>query len=307
MPNTKESDLLNEWKTEIALLILRSNRNNENIQTNFDYKIYLNRITRNELFTKSFDYLKLPRIHMEFDENYDTLSSLVDRNTPLQDWVQKKLRNLSFVNNPDDIVKMRIHALNGLFQELGIHQSQEIESFLNPNVYEWSNWLTPTTVGKYPKFNTLYYLIILDTEDLMNDESGLRSKGIWTSFDQISNPTPPNDFYELTKLSRFLTIANLREYIENEYRQTAIEKVLPSIEHFNDGSIAFLPGDFLYPKYVPLIAKRLPRLHNETIEEFSRLSRKEFGSMNRIEIRGFNLKVKTSDSMELKNRMKPKF
>lgn len=242
MPNTKESDLLNEWKTEIALLILRSNRNNENIQTNFDYKIYLNRITRNELFTKSFDYLKLPRIHMEFDENYDTLSSLVDRNTPLQDWVQKKLRNLSFVNNPDAIVKMRIHALNGLFQELGIHQSQEIESFLNPNVYEWSNWLTPTTVGKYPKFNTLYYLIILDTEDLMNDESGLRSKGIWTSFDQISDPIPPNDFYELTKLSRFLTIANLREYIENEYRQTAIEKVLPSIEHFNDGSIAFLPG-----------------------------------------------------------------
>lgn len=111
-------------------------------------------------------------------------------------------------------------------------------------LFEWRNWLTPTTVGKSARYDTMFYVLILK-DDVYQHFS---INGYWTKLDLFNHNfntiLPPNDFYELKYLSKFYRLTELEFYFKSEkYQNISIERWLPSVQIFKNGSITFLPGN----------------------------------------------------------------
>lgn len=119
-------------------------------------------------------------------------------------------------------------------------------NFNGRQLFEWRNWLTPTTVGKSPRYDTMFYILILDDKECQH----FAINGYWTKLDLFKcnfNNTilPPNDFYELKCLSKFHRLTELKFYLKSEkYQNMSIERWLPFVQIFKNGSITFLPGKF---------------------------------------------------------------
>ena len=175
-------------------------------------------------------------------------------------------------DHQDVLLALRICALRCLFTELGIipnncdfvHFDESIidkcrndwqnfrkfylANFLRINfdkleLYEWWNWLTPTSVGHSPRFDTIYYLVILP----QTFPKISTNNGHWISPNQLSSLLlPPSDNYELKCLSQFNQIDKLKQFLKQEYSQISIQRWIPYIEFYQDGCISYLPGKLFF-------------------------------------------------------------
>lgn len=233
-------------------------------------------------------------------------------------------------------VALRICALRCLFTELGIllHTSSEqaepiskesllewqlsvtenpfnfIEIFrignrrpLVESLVEWWNWLTPTTVGRSPRYDSLFFLCVVDPWPV---ESSLDSvtKGSspstvvessikWNYLEEIFGSynsrlylISPPQLYELARLSSHPWIEWLRQFAEQRQTQHQIQRWIPSISIYNNGTISYLPGDQFYPPKIDDLPTKPPRMYGSSSLEDMR-HKATSGRLNRIEHTGY--------------------
>ncbi|KAI2795721.1 Nucleoside diphosphate-linked moiety X motif 19, mitochondrial [Blomia tropicalis] len=197
----------------------------------------------------------------------------------------------------DSSLALRIAAIRCLFQELGIllvvtkekhikpctlkqiskvHKEMysdqsnfikifEIESILRPKIeslFEWSNWLTPSTIGRSPRYDTLFYLCVIDELEDKLIEIEIVQKGdrqvYWNTLEKLLDGfhqqmfcISPSHLYELTRLTSHPWFKTLKLFAKQR-QSCGVERWQPSISLYSNGTISFLPGDQFYPDHVDL-------------------------------------------------------
>lgn len=175
-------------------------------------------------------------------------------------------------------------------KDAGAFQDLCMETNFCPNIwslYEWWNWLTPTSVG-HKRCDTMFYVCFLEVEPkvVLDNEEVTTLKWCTPSgmLDEHSTADvflAPPQVYELSRLCNFNEFDSLRQFAA-ERQSKGIERWLPVISTYQDGAVALLPGDEFYPDQ-PDIQGRKPVPDNaETLAEFG--SRAKI--VNRLEIRG---------------------
>ncbi|OTF75540.1 hypothetical protein BLA29_004402 [Euroglyphus maynei] len=308
---------------------LITNNDHDDDDNRYDYQIYLQHFERHEQISPDIAFDKLPRMNLSDDDFHCDWISSIDWIRRDSDVENVKFENVPIIHDKstshddnhhqDVLLALRICALRCLFNELGILPNhcnfddydglvdkcrddwQTFRRLYTANnttlrinydeleLYEWWNWLTPTSVGHSPRFDTMYYLVILSEPF----QKTLFKRGHWISLDRISSLLlPPNDYYELNCLSKFHNINELQLYMRLEYPRIPIQRWIPFIEFYQDGCISYLPGDQFYPNHVPIIPVAPPHF-NTTI---TMIQRRSSTSMNRIEHQSLKYQIVFSDT-----------
>ena len=169
-------------------------------------------------------------------------------------------------------------------------------------INEWWNWISPTTVGKIPRYDTLFYFCAIDMEYSYHGEHEIQNilaaeiEQNWIFLDrflaQYHSPKPsfvvlPSQLYELMRLASHKEYSELKKFASDR-ELFGIEQWIPSVSIYSDGCVSTLPGDFQYPEDVEKMPSKTARFHdNKTMEEFNN-SGKE---LNRIEHRSYWCKI----------------
>ncbi len=137
---------------------------------------------------------------------------------------------------------------------------QEQQPFLRPRLsesdnllFEWWNWLTPTTVGRSPRYDTLFYLVVLEEENSSQctaTTKTLFSNPIaWNSPDDLfslysrhSFLLSPTQLYELLRVSSHPWADWLRSFARQREERHGIQRWIPLVALYSDGTISYLPG-----------------------------------------------------------------
>ncbi|KAG9509186.1 Nucleoside diphosphate-linked moiety X motif 19 [Fragariocoptes setiger] len=165
-----------------------------------------------------------------------------------------------------------------------------LETNLCPNLwslYEWWNWLTPTSVG-HKRCDTMFYVCFLEVEPkvvLDNEEvttlKWCTPNGMLDEHSTADVFLAPPQVYELSRLCNFTEFDALKQF-SIERQPLGIERWLPVISTYQDGAIALLPGDEFYPSEPDLMGRKPVPDHPETLAEVGNRAK----SINRLEIRG---------------------
>ena len=164
----------------------------------------------------------------------------------------------------------------------------QMEPNLRPSIeclFEWWNWLTPTSVGRSPRYDTLFYFCTIDSwDDLLKVDMTIiasnqlspsistgggstnmaesiinKNKRIeWVGLDALFHCyeqrlflISPCQLYELIRLASHPTIQSVKQFaIKREHQ--GIEQWIPSISIYKNGTISFLPGiyNFINKLYI---------------------------------------------------------
>lgn len=123
-------------------------------------------------------------------------------------------------------------------------------SWLRPRIeglFEWCNWMTPCTIGRCPRYDTLFYVAIVDcSNDIhhfnFDDDS-------WHTIDYLMNlyedgpiVMSPSELYEIALIATFPKVSLLKQIAVNHEAHVDIDRWIPSVAMYKDGSIVFLPG-----------------------------------------------------------------
>lgn len=165
-----------------------------------------------------------------------------------------------------------------------------LETNLCPNLwslYEWWNWLTPTSVG-HKRCDTMFYICFLELEPkvvLDNEEvTTLKWCTPTSMLDEHSTADiflAPPQVYELSRLCNIKEFDALRQFAAE--RQTfGVDRWLPVISTYQDGAVALLPGDEFYPEHPDIMGRKPVPDNSETLAEYGSRAR----IINRMEIRG---------------------
>lgn len=140
-----------------------------------------------------------------------------------------------------------------------------LESNVCPDVwglYEWWDWLTPTSVG-HRRYDTMFYLCCLDKQPsdvVLNRSEVITLKwGTPLSFlDDFSCSKiflAPPQVYELSRLMNLTTYQDLFKFA-SERRDKGVERWMPVLYTTADpdgGMLSLMPGDDMYPQEPDLL------------------------------------------------------
>ncbi|XP_054157475.1 acyl-coenzyme A diphosphatase NUDT19-like [Oppia nitens] len=162
---------------------------------------------------------------------------------------------------------------------------------------EWWNWLTPSSVGRSPRFDTMYYLCALDSQQPS------MSGQLWSSPVTLLNNRhnghyilSPIHVYELSRLLNFETIVGLKEFARKRQIE-GVQRWQPILTMYTDGAIATLPGDDYYPTRVEVFADKQAQSYSLSLREM----RAKSCRLNRIELMGTNSDVVVNIDMPSKH------
>ena len=165
-----------------------------------------------------------------------------------------------------------------------------LETGLCPDVwslYEWSNWLTPISVG-HKRFDTMFYVCCLEKlPKVVLDQTEVTTLKWCTCLEMLEEHTQerlflaPPQVYELSRLHHLSNFSSVQDFVKKRDRLGCV-RWLPVLATYKDGAISFLPGDSMYPedpdiigrKPVPDFPQSLPEMRAKAID------------LNRIELRG---------------------
>uniref|UniRef100_A0A6G1SKA5 Nucleoside diphosphate-linked moiety X motif 19, mitochondrial n=1 Tax=Aceria tosichella TaxID=561515 RepID=A0A6G1SKA5_9ACAR len=164
------------------------------------------------------------------------------------------------------------------------------ETNLCPNLwslYEWWNWLTPTSVG-HKRCDTMFYVSFLEVEPkvVLDNEEVTTLKWCTPSsiLDEHSTADvflAPPQVYELSRLCNFNEFDALRQF-SAERQKFGCERWLPVMSTYQDGAVALLPGDEFYPEQPDIMGRKPVPDFPETLAEYGSRAK----VINRLEIRG---------------------
>lgn len=165
-----------------------------------------------------------------------------------------------------------------------------METNLCPNLwslYEWWNWLTPTSVG-HKRCDTMFYVSFLEIEPkvVLDNEEVTTLKwctptGMLDEHSTADVFLAPPQVYELSRLCNFTEFDTLRQFAA-ERQALGIERWLPVISTYQDGAVALLPGDEFYPDQPDILGRKPVPDNPETLAEYGARAK----IINRLEIRG---------------------
>lgn len=121
------------------------------------------------------------------------------------------------------------------------------------SLHAWSNWMTPTTVGKH-RFDAIFFVACLpERPGLWMDEKEAQDV-FWASPDELLATNgrreiwlPPPQIYELRRLSQVKEFEQLAKFAKwrNQFGTTLFYPVQYPVK--DKQLVDFLPGDDLYP------------------------------------------------------------
>lgn len=165
-----------------------------------------------------------------------------------------------------------------------------LETNLCPNLwslYEWWNWLTPTSVG-HKRCDTMFYVSFLEVEPkvVLDNEEVTTLKWCTPSsiLDEHSTADvflAPPQVYELSRMCNFNEFDSLRQF-SAERQKFGVERWLPVMSTYQDGAVALLPGDEFYPEQPDILGRKPVPDFPETLAEYGSRAK----VINRLEIRG---------------------
>ena len=155
---------------------------------------------------------------------------------------------------------------------------------LRPDLFalkEWWNWLTPSSVGRNTRLDTIYYICFVDNSVVSECQH-------WSSPKELIDNKPidgyflsPPQIYEFSRLLHFNRFQDVITFAE-ERQQYGIDRWMPVLSLYCDGSIAALPGDDIYPDNVELVATKPVRAYPQSLDQM----RRKAVHLNRLELRG---------------------
>lgn len=164
------------------------------------------------------------------------------------------------------------------------------EANLCPNLwslYEWWNWLTPTSVG-HKRCDTMFYVSFLEVEPkvVLDNEEVTTLKwctptGMLDEHSTADVFLAPPQVYELSRMCNFNDFDSLRQFAA-ERQSRGCERWLPVISTYQDGAVALLPGDEFYPEQPDIQGRKPVPDFPETLAEYGSRAK----VINRLEIRG---------------------
>lgn len=131
-----------------------------------------------------------------------------------------------------------------------------LESKTCPNLwslYEWWDWLTPTSVG-HRRYDTMFYLCCLEKQpEVVLDQSEVITlkwctpEGMLEEHSSNAVFLAPPQVYELSRMHHLSSYTSLQSFAQKRCIQ-GVEQWLPVIATAKDGALSLLPGDDMYPK-----------------------------------------------------------
>ena len=118
---------------------------------------------------------------------------------------------------------------------------------LKPDLWslkEWWNWLTPVTIGRTNRFDTIYYLCVLQNRhSLTTGATHHWSAPVALLTDRYTNgyTLSPPQVYELCRLLNYTSVKDLEVFAAQRERE-GCHRWLPSLAMYTDGAISTLPG-----------------------------------------------------------------
>ncbi|XP_071035660.1 acyl-coenzyme A diphosphatase NUDT19 isoform X2 [Parasteatoda tepidariorum] len=165
-----------------------------------------------------------------------------------------------------------------------------LETHMCPDIwslYEWSDWLTPTSVG-HRRYDTMFYLCCLPRQPDVLLDQGEVTVMRWATPDEMleDNLTgtvflAPPQVYELSRLLPLQSYHDLKQFAKKRETQ-GCERWMPIITTAEDGAISLLPGDDLYPTDPDFEGIRKPIEFENGLEALRAKSK----NLHRMEIRG---------------------
>jgi nucleoside diphosphate-linked moiety X motif protein 19 len=115
---------------------------------------------------------------------------------------------------------------------------------LNPDLwslYEWWNWLTPSSVGRNPRFDSIFYICTINGQPTSESNNWCSPRKLLDGHIMQKYLLSPPQVYELSRLLNFFTIEELSEFSAKR-QELGIERWIPMIAMYSDGAISTLPG-----------------------------------------------------------------
>jgi len=154
------------------------------------------------------------------------------------------------------------------------------------SLYDWSNWLTPISVG-HKRFDTMFFVICLDRQPkVVLDNMEVTTLKWCTPLEMLEEHTQervflaPPQVYELSRIHHLSNFSAVKEF-SSRRDPLGSDRWLPVLATYKDGAISFLPGDTMYPEIPDIIGKKPVPDYPQTVVEM----RSKSPSLNRIELR----------------------
>ncbi|RWS01313.1 Nucleoside diphosphate-linked moiety X motif 19-like protein [Dinothrombium tinctorium] len=155
------------------------------------------------------------------------------------------------------------------------------------SLYEWWNWLTPTSLGP-KRFDTMFYVYCLERQPKVILDNSEITNSKWCTPTEILEEhvqnkvfLAPPQVYELSRIKNLTSFSSVKDFAEKRQKH-GIERWLSVQANCKDGSLILLPGDDLYPKIPELIGSKPIPDFPQTLSEM----REKAVKINRIESRG---------------------
>lgn len=178
----------------------------------------------------------------------------------------------------------KIHKDPNMFVDLCL------ESHTCPDIwslFEWSNWLTPTSVG-HRRYDTMFYICCLPRQpDVLLDKSEVTVMRWWSPEEILEENSmntvflAPPQAYELSRLIHFHSFHELHDFAKTRGTK-GCERWIPIINTAVDGAVSLLPGDELYPEDPDLYGVKKSVEYSYALEDMRSRSK----CLHRMEIRG---------------------
>lgn len=144
------------------------------------------------------------------------------------------------------------------------------------SLYEWSNWMTPTTNARR-RFDNAFYLACLSDKPYAMHEAIEITDLKWANPRQFLEsgedvPLPPPQAYEIAKLARHESIENLMKFAV-ERNKKGVELNLPVLIRTKNARVHVYPGDSFYPEHVSIGEEQVIDMSDITAEELWDMSK----------------------------------
>ncbi|XP_035205052.1 nucleoside diphosphate-linked moiety X motif 19-like isoform X1 [Stegodyphus dumicola] len=165
-----------------------------------------------------------------------------------------------------------------------------LESHMCPDIwslYEWSDWLTPTSVG-HRRYDTMFYLCCLPRQpDVLLDKGEVTVMRWCTPEEMLEDNSThtvflaPPQVYELSRLIPLQSYHELKQFAKKR-EPNGCERWMPIIATAIDGAVSLLPGDDLFPEEPDYEGVQKPVEFPHALEDLRSRSK----NLHRMEIRG---------------------
>lgn len=217
-------------------------------------------------------------------ETFEETGILLLTNPALETTQEAATHTLLTLNVDIHMWQEKIHNDPYMFLDLCLetHMCPDIWS-----LYEWSDWLTPSSVG-HRRYDTMFYLCCLPRQPDVLLDKGEVTVMRWCTPEEMleDNSTSsvflaPPQVYELSRLLPIQSYHELKDFAKRR-EPKGCERWLPIIATAFDGAISLMPGDDLYPEEPDYTGIAKPIEFLEPLESLRSGSKR----LHRMEIRG---------------------